>query len=338
MKALLIGGTGVISESISKLLIEQGHELYLLNRGKREIPAGANTLIADINDQVSVAALLADKSFDVVADFIAYTPDQVERDYKLFAGKTKQYIFISSASAYEKPPASPFINEKTPLVNPFWQYSRDKAACEDYLMDRYNNDGFPVTIIRPSHTYSHRSLPLALHGKNGSWQLIKRIQQGKPVLIHGDGTSLWTFTHSRDFAKAFVGIMNNPAALGEAVQIMSDESLTWNQAYKAMTDALGTELNALHVSSSLLVYAGKQHGYDDFEGTLIGDKSNSVVFDTTKLKTLVPGFKAEISYAQGVKESIEYHLEHPELQRDDPGFDAFCDDVVKVMQTAKDAL
>ena len=338
MKALLIGGTGIISEAISKLLIEQGHELYLLNRGRNKIPPGAKSLIADINDQAAVAGVLADQSFDVVADFIAYTKDQVERDYTLFAKNTNQYMFISSASAYEKPPKSPYITEKTPLINPFWQYSRDKAACEDYLMERYNADGFPVTIIRPSHTYSHRSLPVALHGSNGSWQVLKRIQQGKPVLIHGDGTSLWTFTHSRDFAKAFVGLMDNPATIGEAVQIMSDESITWNQAYKALADALDTELTALHVPSSLLVYAGQQHGYDDFEGTLIGDKSNSVIFDTTKLKSLVPGFKADIAYAQGIKESVAYHLAHPELQCDDPQFDAFCDHVAKAMQAAKEAL
>ncbi len=334
MKALLIGGTGTISLSISRLLIQRGWELYLLNRGKRSIvfPGGAIHLQGDINDESAMADLLAHEKFDVVADFIAYTPEQVERDYRLFSGKTKQYLFISSASAYQKPPAHYLITESTPLANPYWQYSRDKIACEELLLRFYREQGFPVTIVRPSHTYDERSIPLGLHGKNGSWSVVKRMQQGKPVVIHGDGTSLWTLTHSIDFAKGFVGLMGNIHALGEAVQITSDETVTWNQIYSVIASALGVPLRAVHVSTDFLcACAGEQY---DLTGSLLGDKSNSVVFDNAKLKRLVPGFTATIRVDEGLTQAVRYLADTPELQHPDQEFDLWCDRVIEAQQTA----
>ncbi|WP_411348493.1 SDR family oxidoreductase [Paenibacillus sp. WLX2291] len=332
MKALFIGGTGTISESISAQLLEQGHELYLLNRGNRNngLPDGAHLLQGDINDEQHVAGLIEDLEFDVVADFIAFTPDQVERDYRLFAGKTKQFIFISSASAYQKPLSDYRINEGTPLSNPYWEYSRNKIACEDYLMKQYREQGFPVTIVRPSHTYSDRSLPVGVHGSQSSWQLARRLLEGKPVIIHGDGTSLWTLTHSDDFAKGFIGLMGNIHAIGEAVNIMSDESVTWNQIHEIIASALGVELKAVHVSSEFLDACSDE----DYRGGLLGDKAHTVVFDNSKLKRLVPGFTATIRADQGLKRAVQYILDHPELQKEDPAFDDWTDRVIAALEQA----
>lgn len=332
MKALFIGGTGTISTEITKLLLTQGHELYLLNRGNRNegLPEGAKILTGDINDEVKVAELIADLNFDVVADFIAFTPEQAERDYHLFKDKTKQYIFISSASAYQSPPADYRINEGTPLANPYWEYSRNKIACEDYLMKQYREQGFPVTIVRPSHTYSERSVPVGVHGSGGSWSVLKRIQEGKPVIIHGDGTSLWTVTHSRDFAKGFVGLMGNIRAIGEAVQITSDESLTWNQIHEIIASVLGVKLNPLHVPSAFLDAASDE----DYRGSLLGDKANTVVFDNSKLKRLVPDFVATTRADQGLREAVEYALAHPEVQKEDAEFDAWSDRIAAALERA----
>ncbi len=330
MKILFIGGTGTISSAISSALSEQDHELYLLNRGNRNDKfSNAHQLIADINNEEKVASLINHLNFDVVANFIAYSIEDVERDYRLFKNKTKQYIFISSASVYHKPAADYRISESTSLANPFWEYSRKKIECEDYLMQLYRNEKFPVTIIRPSHTYGERSIPLGVHGGN-SWQVIKRMLDGKQVIIHGDGTSLWTMTHSRDFAKAFIGLLNNIHAIGEAVQITSDETLTWNQIYECIAGALGVPLKAVHVSSEFLNACGDY----DYQGTLIGDKANSVVFDNTKLKRLVPGFTATIRFDQEVKETIEYVLSHKECQIADEKFDAWCDKLIEVLNRA----
>ncbi len=332
MKILFIGGTGIISTAISKLLIEQGHELYLLNRGNRNnvIPQGAIPLIADINDEKAVSGLIKDLTFDAVADFIAFIPGHLERDYRLFKYKTKQFLFISSASAYQKPLSDYRITEGTPLSNPYWEYSRNKIACEDYLMRLYREEAFPVTIVRPSYTYDERSVPLGVHGKKGSWQVIKRIMEGKPVIIHGDGTSLWTMTHNSDFANGFIGLLGNIHAIGESVQITSDESLTWNQIYESIARALDVKLNAVHVSSEFLAACSDY----DFLGGLIGDKSNSVVFDNTKLKRLVPGFAATKRFDTGVKETIDYVLSHKEYQIDDEEFDRWCDVVITTIGDA----
>ncbi|MFD2331040.1 SDR family oxidoreductase [Cohnella sp. GCM10020058] len=336
MKALFIGGTGTISAAITRQLAVQGCELYLLNRGTRngELPPNVKTLEADINDEARVAELIRDLSFDVVADFIAFVPAQLERDYRLFAGKTKQFIFISSASAYQKPLSDYRITESTPLANPYWEYSRNKIACEEYLMKQYREQRFPITIVRPSHTYDERSIPLGVHGSQGSWQVAKRMLAGKPVLIHGDGTSLWTMTHNEDFAKGFIGLMGNLHAIGESVQITSDESLTWNQIYAAIADALGVPLRAVYAPSAFLAACSRE----DFTGGLIGDKANSVVFDNAKLKRLVPGFTAEIRFDQGIKRTVAHILEHPELQREDAAFDGWCDKVVEALEEATSAV
>lgn len=336
MKVLFIGGTGTISMAISKRVLEQGHELYLINRGSRNNQLkeyGANRLFeltVDINDEAAVAKLIKDMTFDAVADFIAFVPAQLERDYRLFAGKTKQFFFISSASAYQKPLSHYYINESTPLANPFWQYSRDKIAGEDFLMKMYRENGFPVTIIRPSHTYDERSVPLGVHGTKGSYSVIKRIKEGKKVIIHGDGSSLWTLTHNSDFAKGFCGLIGNKHAIGEAVQITSDESMTWDQIYEVIADALGVKLNAVHVPSEFLAATSDF----DFEGGLLGDKARTVVFDNSKLKRLVPDFTATVRIDQGLKATIDYVMSHPECQVEDPEFDAYTDKVIEAMEEA----
>ena len=332
MKALFIGGTGTISAAITRQLAEQGCELYVLNRGNRNtrLPEGVRTLEGDIKDEAQIANLIKDLSFDVVADFISFVPEHVERNFRLFRDKTKQFIFISSASAYQTPLSDYRITEGTPLSNPYWEYSRNKIACEDYLMKQYRDHGFPVTIVRPSHTYDERSIPLGVHGKNGSWQVARRMLAGKPAIIHGDGTSLWTMTHNRDFAKGFIGLMGNIHAIGESVHITSDESVTWNQIYQIIADALGVELQALHVPSTFLDASSDY----DFKGGLLGDKANTVVFDNSKLKRLVPDFVATTRLDQGIRETVSHILANPELQGEDPEFDEWCDRVVQAMEAA----
>ncbi|HBB72597.1 MAG TPA: NAD-dependent dehydratase [Ruminococcus sp.] len=334
MKILFIGGTGTISMAITRLLIRQGHELYLLNRGSRtaELPEGVKLLNGDINDEDSIKKLTEGMTFDAVGEFIGFVPEQVERDVRLFAGKTKQYIYISSASAYQKPLSDYRITESTPLSNPYWQYSRDKIACEEYLMKQYRENGFPVTVIRPSHTYDERSVPLGVHGNNGSWQVIKRIMEGKPVIIHGDGTSLWTITHNSDFARAYAGLIGNIHAIGQAFHITSDESVTWDQIYGIIADTLGVPLKAVHIPSEFLAAVSDY----DLTGSLIGDKANTVVFDNSKIKRAVPGFTAEVRADQGIRSTIQHILSHPELQKDDPDFDNWCDRVIAAFEKAKE--
>ncbi len=334
MKALFIGGTGTISMAITNLLAAKPEwELYLLNRGNRsdELPGNVKVIQADINDEEKVKEAIKDLYFDCVCDFIGFVTEQLERDYRIFKGKTDQFMYISSASAYQKPLASPYITEGTPLANPYWEYSRNKIACEDYLMKLYREEGFPVTIIRPSHTYDNRSVPLGVHGSKGSWQVVKRMLEGKPVIIHGDGTSLWTMTCNRDFAKAFVGLMGNSHALGEVFQITSDESLTWNQIYQSIATALGVTLKPYYVPSDFLAATSNF----DFEGGLIGDKANTVIFDNTKLKRAVPDFVATVRFDTGVRETLNYVMSHPELQVEDPEFDAYCDAVIEKFERIK---
>ncbi|MCC3372642.1 SDR family oxidoreductase [Cohnella sp. REN36] len=336
MKALFIGGTGTISAAITRQLLAQGCELYLLNRGNRNetLPPGAKIIQADIRDEDRVAQLLEGLSFDVVADFIAFEPAQLERDYRLFKDKTRQFIFISSASAYQTPLSDYRITEGTPLSNPYWAYSRNKIACEEYLMKQYREEGFPITIVRPSHTYDERSIPLGVHGGKGTWQVARRMLAGKPVIIHGDGTSLWTMTHNRDFAKGFIGLMGNIHAIGESVHITSDESVTWNQIYEAIAAALGVKLNAVHIASEFLDACSTE----DYRGGLLGDKANTVVFDNSKLKRLVPEFVATTRLDQGIRETIDYILAHPEHQKEDPAFDVWCDKVIEALEQARKAI
>ena len=337
MKALFIGGTGTISMAITRALASNPDwELYLLNRGTRagEIPAGVKVITADVNDEAQTAKALQGMTFDCVCDFIGFVPEQLERDYRLFAGKTKQFMYISSASAYQTPPADYKITEGTPLCNPFWQYSRDKIACEEYLMKLYRENGFPITIVRPSHTYDERNLPLGAHGDNGSWQVVRRMLDGKPVIIHGDGASLWTITFNTDFAKGFIGLMGNIHAIGESYHITSDESVTWNQIYQIIADELGVEYKPYYVSSRFLHETSK-YGY---EGGLIGDKSNTVVFDNSKVKRAVPDFVCTVRADQGLRRTVRHMLNTPALQREDPEFDQWCDKVIAALEAAKEAI
>ena len=338
MKALFIGGTGTISSAITRLVAQTpGWELYLINRGNRnaDLPSNVKTIIVDVNDEDAVADAIDGMQFDVACDFIGFVTEQVERDIRLFRGRTRQYMYISSASAYQKPLSSPYITEGTPLSNPHWQYSRDKIACEELLMRHYREEGLPITIIRPSHTYCERSVPVAIHGTKGSWQVLKRMLDGKPVIIPGDGTTLWTLTHNTDFAKAFVGLMGNKHAIGETFHITSDENLTWNQILEIVASALGVELKPYHIASDMLALVGKKY---DLEGNLIGDKANTVIFDNTKVKRAVPGFVATTRFDQGARLAIDYILAHPELQEEDPEFDNWCDTVIDAMEKAKASL
>lgn len=333
MKVLLIGGTGTISMAITRLLAETADQLYLLNRGSRNeaLPENVKTITADMEDEEETAKKLEGMSFDCVGEFIGFIPKQVERDYRLFRDKTRQYIYISSASSYQKPPMSYQITEETPLDNPYWEYSRNKIACEKYLMDRYREDGFPVTIVRPSHTYDERSVPLGVHGNSGSWQVVKRIMEGKRVIIHGDGTSLWTITHNSDFAKGYAGLIGRPETIGQAYHITSDESVSWNRIYEAVADALGVKLKPYYVASQTLAAMSSY----DLTGSLIGDKANSVVFDNSKIRSLVPGFKAVVSAEDGIKMTVRNILAHPELQKEDKEFDIWCDNVIETLEKVR---
>ncbi len=338
MKILFIGGTGTISTEITKQLSGKGHELFLLNRGSRnnELPSDVKFIIADINDESDVSAKINGMKFDVVCDFIGFVPEQLKRDYRLFAGKTKQFMYISSASAYHKPLKSHIITEGTTLANPYWEYSRNKIACESFLMKMYREKDFPVTIIRPSHTYCERSVPVGIHGTGGSWQVIKRMLDGKQVIVHGDGNTLWTMTSSKDFAKGFIGLMGNPHAIGEAFQITSDESLTWNQIYKTIADCLGVEYKPYYISSDFISEVAPEKY--DLCGGLKGDKACTVVFDNSKLKRAVPGFEAVIRFEQGARYALDYVMSHPECQNDDPEFDEWCDNVITKLESAKQIL
>ena len=328
MKILLIGGTGTISSAITRQLAESGHER------KNEVPVGVRQVICDINDEAEVLRQTGDQVFDAVCEFIGFLPSQVERDIRLFCGRTRQYVYISSASAYNKPAASHVITEGTALANPYWEYSRNKIACEELLMKTYREEGFPVTIVRPSHTYCERSVPVSVHGPKGSWQVLKRMLEGKPVLIQGDGSSLWTLTWNEDFARGFIGLLGNPKAIGEAFQIMSDEQLTWNQIYQSVANVLGVTFKPYYASSDFLAAVSPKEY--DFTGNLLGDKSVTVVFDCTKLKRAVPGFCATTRFDEGVRRCVDYLMSHPELQVEDPEFDAWCDIVIATLEKAKE--
>lgn len=339
-KALFIGGTGTISSAIVRQLADDPMwEVWLLNRGnaKDRVPAGVKQIVCDISDEEDARKKLEGMTFDVVSEFIGFVPEQVERDYKLFKGKTKQYIYISSASAYNKPAASYVITEGTTLANPHWEYSRNKIACEEFLLKKYREENFPVTIVRPSHTYDERHVPLGVHGTKGFWQVIKRMIDKKPVIIQGDGSSLWHLTFNKDFATGFVGLMGNRHAIGEAFQITGDEVLTWNQIYQTIADTLGVELKAYHVASEYLSAVGDKYGFD-FEGSLTGDKSVSVVFDNSKLKRIVPQMQTTVPFNKGVRIALDYVMSHPECQIEDPDFDAWCDKVIAALEKSKEDL
>lgn len=329
----MIGGTGTISSAITRQLAASGHDLWLLNRGNRkdEVPTGVRQIIADVDDTDEVLHQIGDAQFDAVCEFIGFLPSQVERDIRLFKGRTRQYVYISSASAYNKPAANHVITEGTTLANPYWEYSRNKIACEELLLKVYREEGFPVTIVRPSHTYCERAVPVSVHGLKGSWQVLKRMLEGKPVIVHGDGSSLWTLTWNEDFASGFIGLLGNPKAIGEAFQIMSDEQLTWNQIYECVARALHVTPRLYHVSSDFLAATSPKAW--DFTGNLLGDKAVTVVFDCSKLKRVVPGFQAVTRFDEGVRRCVDHILAHPELQVEDPDFDAWCDRVIEAQES-----
>lgn len=320
MKVLFIGGTGNISTSVSRLAVERGFELYHLNRGLRgvEIP-GVQTITADIRQPDAVATALAGQTFDVVVNWIAFSLADIERDLALFAGKTRQYIFISSASAYQKPPTHHVITESTPLCNPYWGYSRNKIACEERLIRAYREDGFPATIVRPSHTYD-TYIPLAL---GGDYTIIERMRRGEPIVVPGDGTSLWVVTHSEDFAKGFVGLLGQAQSIGHAFHITTDEVLTWDQIYRTVAEAAGVEANIMHIPSDFICRVDPSQ-----LGGLIGDKSNSVVFDNTKIKTFVPGFTATIPFYLGIRRTLAWYTADPRRMQINAEFDAYLNKMI----------
>jgi nucleoside-diphosphate-sugar epimerase len=327
VKILCIGGTGVISTAVVDRALAQGFDVTILNRGsttERPAASRAELVQADVRKPDEVRAALGNRTFDVVVDFVAFTPDHVATDIELFTGRTGQYVFISSASAYQKPPAALPIRESTPLRNPFWQYSRDKIACEDLLVAEYRERGFPVTIVRPSHTYDHTKIAIM-----GGWTDIARMRAGRPVLVHGDGTSLWTLTHSTDFAKAFVGLLGAPQAIGDSFTITSDEFLTWNRIYQLFAEAAGApEPELVHVASETIA----AH-LPDLGPQIIGDKQHSVIFDNTKVKELVPEFVCTTPFAVGAREILAWYDADPNRRRVDSELDAGFDRIIAAAQS-----
>ncbi len=308
MKVLFIGGTGNISTSVSKAALDNGMELFHLNRGTNHL-AGVTSLQADIHDLKAVETVLKSHTWDCVVDWIAFTPEEVERDYRLFHGKTKQYIFISSASAYQKPLLLPVITESTPLKNPFWDYSRNKIACEDLLVKHYRENDFPITIVRPSHTY--RNILPATIGGSAEYTIIDRIRKGLPIVVHGDGTSLWTLTHADDFAKAFIGLIGNEYTIGEAFHITSDEALSWNRIHELLAETVGCKANIVHCTSDFIADIADEEGFPALRGSLLGDKAYPAIFDNTKIKRFVPSFQASIHFAEGIRSTIEWFEAEP---------------------------
>ncbi|GHH69109.1 SDR family oxidoreductase [Promicromonospora soli] len=316
---LFIGGSGIISHASVSRAARLGHRVTVLNRGlssARKVPAGVETLVADANDPEAVAAALGGREFDVVAQFRAFSPQHVARDVAQFSGRTGQYVFISSASAYQTPPSRLPVRESTPLRNPFWQYSRDKIACEDLLVREYQDNGFPVTIVRPSHTYDRTLLPTS-----GAWTDVARMRAGKPVVVHGDGTSLWTLTHTEDFAVGFVGLLGHPLAVGDTFHITGTHAPTWDQIYTWLAEAAGVRSpDLVHVASETIARVLPELGPG-----LLGDKAHSMVFDISKVRTLVPEFGTTITYDVGAAEQMSWFDAHPEAQVVDADLDVAFD-------------
>lgn len=333
MKILFIGGTGIISSACADLAVARGHDLFLLNRSvsrKSPIPEGATVLQGDVyTEEARLGELLAGHHFDAVVDFIAFAAPDVERDLRLFRGKTDQFVFISSASAYQKPVRNYLITEETPLENPYWEYSRNKIACENRLMRAYREEGFPTTIIRPSHTYGPTQIPFGVSSWAHPWTVIDRMKRGQKVIVPGDGTSLWVLTWNADFAKGLVGLLGNKKAIGEAFQITSDEVLSWNQIHLEVYHALGLEPNLIHIPSDLIA-AYNPHSF----GSLIGDKANSVVFDNSKIKRFVPDYKCEVTWSEGVRRSLAWFEAHPPFQSIDEEMNAEWNRIIAAYEKA----
>ncbi len=322
MKVLFIGGTGKISAAVSRLAVARGIDLYLLNRGERlpDIP-GATPIRGDIGRPEEVRRALDGHRFDAVVDWIAYVPADIQRDLDLFRGRVGQFVFISTAATYQKPPLHPVITESTPQANPAWQYGRDKIACEELLLRAYREEGFPVTIVRPSLTYD-TNFPIAIGGWD-TYTLPDRLLRGKPLIVHGDGSSLWTVTHSEDFARGFVPLLGHPQAIGHAFHITSDEILTWNQIYTTIADALGVEATLVHIPSETIARLEPSLG-----AGLLGDKAWSVIFDNTKIKTFVPGFTATIPFHEGIRRTLAWFQADPARQRVDEDVNATMDRIL----------
>jgi nucleoside-diphosphate-sugar epimerase len=328
MRVLFIGGTGFISTAVSKQAIAKGIDLYHLNRGSHPalLPA-SNRLTADVHQLEDARKVLQDLEFDVVVDWIAYAPEDIERDLTLFRGRTRQFVFISSASAYQKPPVNYLITESTPLHNPYWKYSQNKIACEERLLTAYREEGFPVTIVRPSLTYDP-NFPIAIGGW-GCYTLADRLKKGLPIIVHGDGSSLWVVTHSDDFARGFLGLLGNPQTLGHAFHITSDEVLTWDQIYRTIAGALGVEPRIVHIPSDFIARVAPQ-----LSGTLLGDKTWSAVFDNTKIKSFVPGFQAVIPLRDGIRRTLAWFAADGKRQRIDEAVNAEMDHILKAYEGA----
>jgi nucleoside-diphosphate-sugar epimerase len=327
MKILFIGGTGIISSACSNQAVKRGLEVYLLNRGQttfRPVPEGAHTLLADIRNVDSVRKVIQDLCFDAVVDWVAFTPEQVAMDLELFRGRTGQYVFISSASVYQTPPVLLPVTESTPLDNPIWEYSQNKIDCEELLIKAYRDEKFPMTIVRPSHTYDKTYIPL-----DGSYTALDRMRRGKEIIVHGDGTSLWTLTHHEDFARGFLGLLGNSHAIGETFHITSDEWLSWNQIVEILANAAGVTPRIIHVPSEFIAAFDRNWG----DG-LLGDKANSMIFDNSKIKRAVPGFTASIPFTQGAREMIAWHDAHPERQAINHEFNLLCDRIISAYRSA----
>ena len=322
MKLLLIGGTGIISAACVRLAVQRGLDVFVLNRGltQTNLPPGVTSIHADIHDEAAVATALGNHRFDVIANFPAFTVDDVERDIRLFRNRTSQYIFISSASAYQAPPVNYRVTESTPLVNPHWEYSRNKILCEQRLMAEHRQSGFPVVIVRPSLTYGDMLIPLSITSWKQSWSVVDRMLRGKPIIIHGDGSNLWTNTHNSDFAKAFVGLLGNVQAIGHPFHITSDEVLTWNQIYQIVADAVGAKPRFVHIASETLIRFNPE-----LQGWLLGCFAHSLVFDNSKIRQLVPDFVATTTFKQGIEQTIAHFRSDPTLQVVDATFDQWCD-------------
>jgi nucleoside-diphosphate-sugar epimerase len=318
-RILFIGGSGIISSACVERAVGKGLDVTVLNRGQstvRPVPEGVRSLHADIRQPGAVREALGDLEFDVVSEFMAFTPDHIQADLDLFEGRVGQYVFISSASAYQTPPERMPVVESTPLRNPFWQYSRDKIACEDLLVAAYRDRGFPATIVRPSHTYDKTLIPTS-----GGWTDIARLRAGKPVVVHGDGTTQWTLTHNTDFAVAFVGLLGRPEAVGDSFHITGDHAPTWNQIYRWLAEAAGVdEPNLVHVTSDAIAAE-----YPELGPGLLGDKAHSMVFDNSKVKALVPEFTAVVPFSDGAREIVAYYDATPERQKVDAELDAAFD-------------
>ena len=329
MRVLFIGGTGIISTACTRLAVERGIELTLLRRGQHaaDLPAGVHTLHADIDDPAAAAEALGSAPFDAIVDWIAFTPADIERDLNLFRGRTRQYVFISSASAYQRPVGHYLITESTPLANPFWQYSRDKIACEERLLRAYREEGFPVTIVRPSLTYGDTQIPLVLNSWTMPYTIIARMRRGREVIVPGDGTSLWPITHNSDFAKGLVGLLGHAQAIGHAFHITSDEVLCWDQLFRIVAGAAGVVPRLLHIPSDFIAAC-----LPEKLGTLLGDKAVSVVFDNSKIKRFVPEFRATVSFAEGMRRTMAWFDADPAHKMIDTEMDAAWDRLITAYQ------